>query len=437
MTADISFGVDFGTTNTVVMQAKRNGIVSPLPLEKSGEMARGVHPSVLAFEPIEVNGRAQIDYETGHKAIELAAEYPDDVRYIQSFKNHVASTAFKHTNIFSKRFSFSDLMVSFFKNTDLLNAIESAEGEKEVILGRPVTFYGPFPDEALALARYQEAFDRLGLSKVRIALEPVGGAFSYFRELQQSVTVLIADFGGGTSDFLIVRFTHTPEAIQAAPVAHAGIGIAGDSFDYRIIQNVLLKHLGSDSLCLVNGKSLPVPRKYYTSFSKWHLLTSLRTPVSLRELDDIKRSSTEPNLIQNLIDVIEMNRGLACFQAVSKAKATLSSTESAELSIDLGRVDVKEIVTRTSFEEWISEDLAEISGTVESLLQQADMVPSQIDRVFMTGGSSLIPAVRKIFTDKFGADQVVSGDEFGSVAQGLALLGLDPDIDRWTESKAL
>lgn len=433
MTADISFGVDFGTTNTVVIRAHRDGTVSTVPLEKSGETATDVHPSVLAFEPVEVDGRAQIDYETGHKAIELAAEYPDDVRYIQSFKSHVASAAFKHTNIFTKRFSFSDLMVSFFQNTTLLKAIAAAEGEKEIVLGRPVTFYGPFPDEALALTRYREAFDRLGLSKVRIALEPVGGAFSYFRELQQSVTVLIADFGGGTSDFLITRFEHTTDAIQADPIAHAGIGIAGDSFDYRIIQNVLLKHLGSESQCLVNGKTLPVPRKYYTSFSKWHLLTSLRTPVSLRELDDIKRSSTAPDQIQNLIDVIEMNRGLACFQAVSKAKATLSSQETADLSIDLGKVEVHETLKRSAFEDWIAPDLAQISQTVESLLQQADMTLARIDRVFMTGGSSLIPAVRKIFTDKFGTDQVVSGDEFGSVAQGLALLGLDPDIDRWTD----
>ena len=432
MTADISFGVDFGTTNTVVMRADRHGSVSAVPLEKSGETTTGVHPSVLAFEPVEVAGRTQIDYETGHKAIELAAEFPDDVRYIQSFKSHVASAAVKHTNIFTKRFSFSDLMVSFFKNTTLLKAIEAAQGEKEIVLGRPVTFYGPFPDEALALARYRDAFDRLGLKNVRIALEPVGGAFSYFRALQESVTVLIADFGGGTSDFLITRFNHTPDAIQADPIAHAGIGIAGDSFDYRIIQNVLLKHLGSESECIVNGKTLPVPRKYYTSFSKWHLLTSLRTPVSLRELDEIKRSSTEPDQIQNLIDVIEMNRGLACFQAVSKAKAKLSSQDTADLSIDLGNVKVTETLNRSAFEDWIAPDLAQISHTVESLLQQADMPPARIDRVFMTGGSSLIPAVRKIFTDTFGTDQVVSGDEFGSVAQGLALLGLAPDIDRWT-----
>jgi hypothetical chaperone protein len=134
-----------------------------------------------------------------------------------------------------------------------------------------------------------------------------------------------------------------------------------------------------------------------------------------------------------LIDVIEMNRGLACFQAVSKAKAALSSQETADLSIDLGKVEVHETLKRSAFEDWIAPDLAQISQTVESLLQQADMTPARIDRVFMTGGSSLIPAVRKIFTDKFGTDQVVSGDEFGSVAQGLALLGLDPDIDRWTD----
>ncbi|HBY26624.1 MAG TPA: hsp70 family protein, partial [Bradyrhizobium sp.] len=57
--------------------------------------------------------------------------------------------------------------------------------------------------------------------------EPVGAAFSFARSLDHDATVLVADFGGGTSDFSVMRFSRQGGVLRAEPLGHSGIGIAG------------------------------------------------------------------------------------------------------------------------------------------------------------------------------------------------------------------
>jgi hypothetical chaperone protein len=117
-----------------------------------------------------------------------------------------------------------------------------------VIVGRPVTFAGGNPDEALALARYEAGFQRLGFTDIRYAYEPVGAAFFFARQLTQDATVLVADFGGGTSDFSIVRFEREAGRLRSTALARSGVGVAGDAFDYRIIDQLVSPELGKGSL---------------------------------------------------------------------------------------------------------------------------------------------------------------------------------------------
>ena len=71
-------------------------------------------------------------------------------------------------------------------------------------------------------------------------------------------------------------------------------------------------------------------------------------------------------------------------------------------------------------------DAIEASGAaVDRALAEAGLREDAIDRVFLTGGTSLVPAVRRLFTDRFGQGRVDGGGEFVSVAEGLALIGAD------------
>lgn len=421
--ASVSFGVDFGTTNTVVVRAERGGATAPVRLH--GSVAGGATcPSVLAFEQTYDAGRTAIAAEAGAEAVRLAAAYPDDFRYLQSFKSHVASPDFDATTVFGKRFEFSHLLGNYLIEAGIADAIRSVSGPKTVTVGRPVRFHGENPDEALALERYRAGFRRAGIDDFDFALEPVGGAYSFFRHLDEPTCVLIGDFGGGTSDFAVAVFRPADGAARAEVLAHAGIGIAGDAFDRRIVDHALARHFGAETAYRLNDKVLPMPRFYLGALSNWHDLTRMRAPRHLDVLRDIARTADDPGPVAALIHAVETNQGLAISRAVAEAKAALSEAEETDLLLDTGRTSIRETISRPAFEDWIAEDLAEIAATVDRVMAEAGRAEAEIDRVFLTGGTSFVPAVQAIFAIRFGAERLRTGDRFSAVAEGLALHGL-------------
>jgi hypothetical chaperone protein len=425
-----SIGIDFGTTNTVVALATEDGETRTLRLP-GPDPDSVTHPSVLAFEPAEEQGR-QVHCETGETAIRLASEHPDDFRYIQSLKSHAASPLFQGTVLFGRRRSFGDLMASFLRHSGIVDQVDASGRATRIVIGRPVQFHGETPDDGLAVSRYRDALAAIGFRDFHFAYEPVGGALSYFKAMRSASTVLIADLGGGTSDFVIARFDVTRAGVQSRILAHAGIGIAGDAFDNRIVENALLDKFGAGTTYVLNGKTLPVPRSYFAAFSKWHLLSQLRAPKYLDPLRDIERTASEPEKIRRLLTAIEENKGLAISRAVSKAKATLSGVDATDLVVDLGDTKIERRITRAAFEGWIAPDVAKLADTVDTLISRAGLSDGDVDRVFLTGGTSFIPAVNALFNDRFGVDRLILGDRFAAVAEGLALIGVDPNIDRWT-----
>jgi hypothetical chaperone protein len=299
-----------------------------------------------------------------------------------------------------------------------------------------VTFVGGAPDETLALGRYTEAYRRVGLADPAYVYEPVAAAYYYAQRLRSDALALVCDFGGGTSDFSLIRFKRHANLVAATPLGHAGVGIAGDSFDYRIIDAVVSPHLGKGTLFRSFDKILPVPQHYHTSFARWHQLAMLKTPEHIRELERLERASLSPDKIAKLLDVIRNDWGFNIYRAVSDAKISLSSNESTLFSLKLDGLDIDERITREDFERWIADDIARIEQTVDDLLIGKGINARDVDSVFLTGGSSFIPAVRRIFAAWFGDERLAEGHNFLSVAYGLALIGLENDVEPWLASPA-
>ena len=176
---------------------------------------------------------------------------------------------------------------------------------KTLVLGRPVKFAGQNADAETAKARYEAAFTRFGFDRIVHVLEPVAAAYYYAQRLTRSANVLVGDFGGGTSDFSILRFDGTEGNFRAFPLAHAGVGLAGDTFDYRIIDAVISPRLGKGSLYESWGKFLTVPSHYFAAFAKWNELCLLKHSPAMRELKALAKQSTEPGKLENLIHLIE------------------------------------------------------------------------------------------------------------------------------------
>jgi hypothetical chaperone protein len=283
-----------------------------------------------------------------------------------------------------------------------------------------VRFAGEFVDDALGADRLRGAYGDAGLAQVTLALEPEAAGALFARTLTEPATVLIGDFGGGTSDFSVMRFD--PRA-GTTPIGHAGIGIAGDVFDYRIIDRAIAPLLGKGDTYRIMGKPLPVPPEYYSGFARWHRLSLMRTPRTLRAIAEVARTAQHPERLQHLIALIEDGLGYALYQAVSTAKAELSSAETTMLRFRHKDFVVERPVTRAEFESWIAPDLARLAATVDQVLAQANVPAEQVDRVFLTGGTAFVPAVRRLFETRFGAARLAGGGEFVSVAEGLALIG--------------
>jgi hypothetical chaperone protein len=219
----------------------------------------------------------------------------------------------------------------------------------------------------------------------------------------------------------LVQLTQTPEGPQRKTIGHAGIGIAGDVFDFRIIQNAVSPKLGKDSFYKSFEKRLPVPGAAYNKFQRWSELSMLRGSQTLRDLKDIRKTAEAGEAVAQLIYIIENELGLQLYRAVGQTKASLSSEEQSRFHFRSGPVDIEETISRDAFEHWIAPDIAAIMTVVDGLFADTRTNFQAVDRVFMTGGTSFVPAVRRAFDERFQGAELITGDEFVSVAGGLAL----------------
>ncbi len=410
-----AIGIDFGTTNSVVARLRPDGSAETLR-QATGDVLR----SVLCFW---AGGDGRLRHAAGADAIEAYLEDPLEARLIMSMKSYLAQRSFTETRILGRAFTLEALVALFLR--ELLAPFRAELEGARIVVGRPVRFVGDAADHALAEQRLRAAFAAAGLPRVEVALEPAAAGHRFASTLDRAATVLVADFGGGTSDFSVLRFQPgPPRSVEA--LGHAGVGIAGDAFDYRIIDRVVSPRLGKGDSYRVMGKELPVPVGWYASFARWHLLSMMRAPRTLRDIAEVARTADHPDRLRQLVTLIEDETGYALYRAVSGVKAALSEAEEAVLDFAHRDFAIAAPITRAAFEGWIAPDLARIGAAVDAALADAALEPGQVDRVFLTGGTSLVPAVRRIFEDRFGAERVVAGGAFVSVAEGLALLAAEP-----------
>lgn len=410
-----AIGLDFGTTNSVAALRGADGAVRTLRLP-GGEVFR----SVLCFWA-GADGRPRD--AAGPAAIEAYLESPLDSRLIMSMKSYLAQRSFTETRIMGRAWGLEALVATFLRHWLAPFAAEM-EGAR-IVVGRPVRFLGESAEDAFGEARLRAGFAAAGLPDIAVALEPAAAGHRFAQGLDAAATVLVADFGGGTSDFSVLRFEPGPPR-RVVALGHAGVGIAGDAFDYRIIDQVVAPRLGKGSTYRVmGGDPLPVPVAWYAGFARWHQLSMMRAPRTLRDIAEVARTAERPEALHELVRLIEEDAGYALYRAVSGVKAALSAAEEATLDFRHGGFALRAAIARRDFEAWIAPDLARIAAAVDAALADAAIGAEAVDRVFLTGGTSLVPAVRRIFEARFGPACVVAGGEFVSVAEGLALMAAE------------
>ena len=421
-------GFDFGTTNSVAAVSSVAGLSQLVDLA-GPDGASPVFRSALCFWQ-DGAMRGGLEHAAGPWAIAEFLGDPQGCRFLQSFKSVAASSSFEQAQIFGKALRFEDLGRTFLRHLIAHGGETLAHLPERVVVGRPVRYVGGRPDPALARQRYDRMFELLG-RELHYVYEPLGAAFSFAARLTRPATLLVADFGGGTSDFSIVRVAEPGAPKRCTPLGAAGIGIAGDRFDYRIMDQLVLPLLGKGGSYRSFGKTLDIPAGYFNDFGDWARLALMRNRRTLDALEQLRRSAVDPVAIARMIAVVDNELGYPLYDAVGTLKQQLSARHSAQFRFEGAGLSIAADVTRDAFEGWIAEDLRRIAATLDQSIASAGLTSETIDHVFLTGGSSLIPAVRRIFEERFAAHKIESGDELTSIAHGLALIGLEPDIGAW------
>jgi hypothetical chaperone protein len=301
----------------------------------------------------------------------------------------------------------------------------------KLVVGRPVHFSGTKnrADDNFALTRLRRAFAKAGFDEVHFLAEPVAAAYKYRQRLDHNELVLIADFGGGTSDFSLVHLKPTQAStteLSDQVIANDGVGIAGDTFDSKLVRHLVAPLLGLGSQYKSQfGKLLPVPNWLYEHLERWHYLSFLKTRKNMEVLKQIRFQALAPEKLDALIELIDHDLGYRLYQAIESVKCNLSEQAHSQFHFNEAAIKIEQPVRRSDFEQWTAPEIVAITACVDRLLANCNVAANDVNAIFMTGGSSFVPAIRAIFEKKFPAVPIRAGQEFTSVAEGLALHALE------------
>lgn len=404
-------GVDFGTSNSTV-GCYRPGHPVLLPLEDG----KPTLPSVVFFNAddnaVRFGRAALTDYLAGHEG-----------RLMRSLKSLLGTSLIDgQTEVEGRALPFRELLAQFVR--ELKRRAEQAAGQsfKHAVFGRPVHF---IDDDAQADRQAEttllEIAHAAGFAEIAFQYEPIAAAFDYESGIDREELVLIADIGGGTSDFSLVRLAparaHKIERRDDI-LATGGVHIGGTDFDKYLSLACAMPFLGLGTRLTSNKE---VPSSYYFNLATWHTINFAYTQKVWRELQDVYRDACERDKLALLLKLIEQRDGHWLALKVEEGKIALSDNEAAQLALERLAPDLILQLRRSTFDAAIAHLVAGVEKTVVQLLCDAGVTADAVDTVFFTGGSSSVPLLREKITALLPAARRIEGDLFGSIGTGLAL----------------
>jgi hypothetical chaperone protein len=406
-----SFGIDFGTSNSAVALA--GGASVELVTLEAGQVTM---PSAVFF-----NADTQSTV-FGRLAVE---EYLDGYtgRLMRSLKSILGSDLITEaTQIENRKLYFREIIGMFIGH--LKEVGEAAAGEEidSVVMGRPVFFVDGNPEADQRAQEELEALVRMqGFKNVSFEYEPIAAARDYESDIQKEELVLIADIGGGTSDFSVIRLS--PEARERSDrsrdiLGTGGIHIGGTDFDRQFSLGSVMPEMGYKTML---NRGLTMPMGYYTMLSSWHLINSLYIQKNVIGIKGLKADALRKDLVQRLITTVDQQRGHEVASNVEAAKIALS--DAATTQMDLGYIEKgwRLELTAEDLMQAIQRDILKICEEARTTVLLAGLQPGEIETIFMTGGSTGLPGfeqeIRKMFPDA----NIIFGNRFASVAKGLGL----------------
>lgn len=290
-------------------------------------------------------------------------------------------------------------------------------------IGHPVNFEGGERDgNQTALDLLAEAYGYAEFQRQTFYPEPIAAALSYLHDHPTTVEQLLlaVDFGGGTLDLCVLKRSGSAFSV----IATHGVGLGGDHLDQTLFRELLFPLLGKGERWRRAGEDREIEtlfpfEEYEDLLLNWavsYMLNQNRYTSPI--LSRLQTDDDATPKFRRLYDLIKNNYSYLVFQTIKDLKATLS--EHTEATLDIPELDIELRVERQQFEAMIAPQLERFAQAVRDMLAAARVDTADIDLVIRTGGSSLIPAVKRSLDEVF-PDKVVEHDPFTSVAAGLAI----------------
>ncbi|HEY5958250.1 MAG TPA: Hsp70 family protein [Polyangiaceae bacterium] len=410
------FAIDFGTTNSLLAAASAGCCFEPAPLDPLA-----VDPTILRSA---LHFSSADDVAFGQAALRRFVDSGLRGRLLRSIKRHLGSPSFEATRIGSSRRTIEELAGTFLREMRERACRHYGKDIDRVVLGRPARFSERAEDDDLAVLRLGEAARLAGFREIWFCFEPVAAAYDFASNFERSRTVLIADLGGGTSDFTVVRMQ--PEAFTPDDVlAVGGVSTAGDAIDGAMVRDLVAPWFGSTAAYRLPAGTnvLTMPGELLHLLCSPARLTLANERAVLENLDAIRRGLLDD------ADLVGLNRfatlvgdavGYQFYESIEAAKVALSASDQVELSFDYPGIDLERPVSRAEFDTAIAWRLDQILDALDQTLLDAQLASDAIEIVCLTGGTSMVPVVETAIRARLPSAQVVRLRSHHSVVQGLA-----------------
>lgn len=415
MSEDSFLSIDFGTSNSLVgafHKGQRHEALSVDPFAPDATMMRTLlyfpHPDRCFY---------------GAEAVAQYIEQDMEGRLFRSFKSHLPNQNYLGT-VLDNRILNLETLVGVF----LLELKKRAEKQlnttvDRAVIGRPARYSMDAVSDGFALHRMEKAAKFAGFKEVQFVPEPLAAAFDYRRQLTSEKVVLIGDFGGGTSDFTVIRLR--PESFSTDDVLSIdGCPLAGDALDSVFMSHRLNTHFGAKSRYRLpmGSNVLTMPLGVVQRLNHPAHIVHLRereTYEFIREVKKCSLTTADEAAIERLFILIEDQQVFPFFENIEKIKRLLSSEEQVEFLFDYPGLEIHEIFLQSQFIEWAAETREKIFASLDSCLATAGLSAGQVDLVCLTGGTSKVPFIQKEFEKRFGAERMQTQSHFHSVLSGL------------------
>ena len=408
------YAIDFGTSNSLLCGVTPRAVDAPLALDPSAADPT-VFRSILFFS----------ESSTWHFGAEALSRYVAEGmrgRFLRSLKRFLPMPSFEETRIGSRAIKLEVLVGIFLREMRSRANQHYGADVKRALFGRPARFSENDANDALAEERLRAAAHFAGFEEVHFCPEPIAAAYDFRSRLSELQVVLVADFGGGTSDFTVARLT--PDQGQAEVLAIGGVSVAGDALDGAIMRHKVSRHFGSQVKYRVpfgsNVLSMPKPLvEALCSPAETCLLAHRDIMAFLRDIKSGSLGQDDKQHIDQLLCLVEDSLGFQIFETIEHVKRELSDSERARLLFDYPGIAIDERLSRAEFQVLSAPQVDAILASLDRTLQASGLGASGIDLVCCTGGTARVAALSAGIQSRFGAEKLVRLRSLHSVIQGL------------------